>query len=118
MYWPTSTMPDRVPLEIHETREEGWTSLKLTGDLDLATVPELQRRFESVRARGSAIQLDLSEIEFIDSSGMAFLIRASQAAKTQGWRLGIHREVAPQVQRVVELTGLAPLIFDENPVAP
>jgi anti-anti-sigma factor len=71
-------MPDRAPLEIHETQEQGWTALKLTGELDLSTVPALQRRFETVRARSSAIQPDLSEIEFIDSSGMAFLIRASR----------------------------------------
>jgi anti-anti-sigma factor len=47
-------------------------------------VLELQRRVETVRARSSAIELDLSEIEFIDSSGMALLIRASQAAKNEG----------------------------------
>lgn len=61
----------------------GWISLKLTGDFDLSTVLELQRRLETVRARSSAMELDLSEIEFIDSSGMALLIRASRAAKTR-----------------------------------
>jgi len=82
-------MPHRARFEIEETREKSWISLKLTGELDLSTVPELQRHLETIRRGSAAIELDLSEIEFIDSSGMAFLIRASQAAKTEGWRLGI-----------------------------
>lgn len=109
-------MPHRARLEIKETHEKSWISLKLTGELDLSTVPELQHHLDTIRRQSSAIELDLSEIEFIDSSGMAFLIRASQAAKTEGWRFGVRPEVAPQVQRVVQLTGLGPLIFRENAI--
>lgn len=107
-------MPPSPPLQIHEIQEDGWTRLKLTGELDLGTVPQLQSHFAAVRERASAIQLDLSELGFIDSSGMAFLIRASQAARAEGWRLGVHSEIAPHIRRVLQLTRLEPLILGQD----
>jgi anti-anti-sigma factor len=54
--------------------------------------------------------LDLSELEFIDSSGMRALLEAVKAAQADGWDLGVDPRLSHAVQRAFELTGLLPLL--------
>jgi len=84
--------------------------LALTGELDLAAVPVLDARLADARAAERTVCLDLSNLEFIDSTGLQALVRAIDDAHTNGWHLQIGREVAPQVMRLFELVGVEGLI--------
>ena len=95
-----NTVPD---FEIHETRETDWLRLTLTGELDIGSTPILENRLTSFRVKKTAVMLDLSQLEFIDSTGLHLLIRALGDARIDGWRLEIAPDIAPRVMRLFKL---------------
>ncbi len=84
---------------------DGTVRLVVSGELDLASSPQLAARLDEFEARGAPVYLDISGLTFIDSSGLAVLIRHAQDAGRDGrleiGRDGLHRHV----QRVIELLG-------------
>lgn len=93
-------------LEIAETREGEAEILKVTGELDIATSRRLEERLRALVAQHGQVVLDLSELSFIDSSGLAVLINAARASANDGGGLGV-RAVSDAVWRVLELSGVA-----------
>jgi anti-anti-sigma factor len=88
------------------TREPGHTAVRVTGDLDLETAPQLLAAIEPHLAGGSEpLVLDLSRLSFIDSSGLSALIRINQRMTDAGCGLTIVAP-APPVAKVLEITGL------------
>jgi anti-sigma B factor antagonist len=80
--------------------------LVLTGELDLASGETFLDRLQAVEAgRPELITLDLSGLRFLDSSGLALVVRAHTRARNEGRRLVIIPG-PPQVQRVFDITGL------------
>jgi anti-sigma B factor antagonist len=80
--------------------------LVLTGELDLASGETFSDRLQAVEAgRPELITLDLSGLRFLDSSGLALVVRAHTRARNEGRRLVIIPG-PPQVQRVFDITGL------------
>jgi anti-sigma B factor antagonist len=77
--------------------------VRLSGELDLATVAELAAPLKDLLAREpQPLILELGELQFMDSSGVAVLIRLAnhfQRLETRGAR--------PAVRRVIEVLGLA-----------
>lgn len=101
---------------ILESQDGDCLRLFLTGELDIASVPLLQDRLSRLRASALAVRLDLSKLDFIDSTGLHALIQAINDASADGWQLQIDRDVAPQCMRVFELMQLDRLIpgFDSD----
>lgn len=97
--------------EIHESQVGHALRLRLTGELDLATVPVLEDRLTRLQATSSAVRLDLSELDFIDSTGIDLLVRIAGAARTNGWQLQIEPDLAPNVKRVLALTGVERIVM-------
>ena len=80
--------------------------LVLTGDFDLATVPEVAAVLLELREVGfEAIELDLQRVTFVDSSAVQLILGADAAARAAGHRFAI-TPGPPAVQRVFELCGL------------
>ena len=83
------------------------TAAAVGGELDLANVPELERLLAPVMDESAeSLLVDLSECEFIDSSGLAALVAARERlAASNGRRFAI---CCPhtQVRRLLEVTGL------------
>ncbi|HKR98734.1 MAG TPA: STAS domain-containing protein [Candidatus Dormibacteraeota bacterium] len=90
---------------------DGVLRLSLIGELDLAAAPALQERLRSLKDEGAAVRLDLSRLEFADSSGLRTLISSAEAAQRDGWQLEVDRSVLPQVQRVIDLIGASPYLW-------
>lgn len=91
---------------------DGTLRLALAGELDLASCGALAARLEELAATSTPVHVDISGLTFIDSSGLAVLIRHARNARRDGWsfeigRAGLHR----QVQRVLELTGADQVIW-------
>ena len=91
---------------IRESREGDYLRLRLTGELDLGSVSVLEDRLASLRALKSPVRLDLSHLEFIDSTGLHLLVRTVGDAQIKGWQLRIDRDVAPEVMRLFKLVHL------------
>lgn len=78
--------------------------VKLAGEFDLSGRELADNVFASVNG-ARKIVLDLSELEFIDSMGIHFVVTATERAKEDGRTLTILRG-GPQVTRVFNLVGL------------
>jgi anti-sigma B factor antagonist len=91
-----------VVLEIDRTDQV--RGFRLSGELDLSNVPQFDQDLEPELVRGGDITLDLSELRFLDSSGLRAVIRAALSLEGRG-RLVL---AAPSegVQRVLALAGL------------
>jgi anti-anti-sigma factor len=100
--------------EIRQRDDERATTLSVAGELDMATAPALETRLSELRAdrlqapRDSRrwVVLDLSRLDFIDSTGVKVLFQAVEFARSGGWRVEIRGELVPQVRQVAELTQL------------
>jgi anti-anti-sigma factor len=66
-----------VNLELEEARVGHRMVLGLSGEVDLASVAVLQAAVDRVRTCGAAeVWIDLSHVEFIDSTGLSALVAA------------------------------------------
>ncbi len=62
--------------------------LIVRGDLDIATVGELERAREQALADGaSTLLIDLGAVGFVDSSGLRLLLQTYSLAQRDGWKL-------------------------------
>ena len=100
-------MADRRPtFATHQAQDGDRCRLMLRGELDLASAPLLEAELRKVQLSGARhVELDLSGLEFIDSTGLTVLIRANEAAESNGHTLSLSGQ-NPQVQRLFELTGM------------
>lgn len=103
---------------IHESRMNGRLRLSLSGELDLATSPVLEDRLAPLRARKSPVGLDLSNLDFIDSTGLHLLIRTVGDARIKRWQFRIEPDVGPQVMRQLRLVHLDRFIAVGQPPIP
>jgi len=78
--------------------------LKLVGELDLATTPELKKALLDPALPESEIRLDLSELTFVDSCGIQAILTLARS-QDGGGRLVLLNPTAP-VLRVFEVLGL------------
>jgi anti-sigma B factor antagonist len=80
--------------------------LRLMGELDLATAPELDLVLAQLTADGhDRVLIDLSELQFMDSTGLGSIVRAHDNADANGNHVLV-RLGKPQVRRLFEITGL------------
>ena len=97
--------------------EAGCREIRVRGELDLAAAPELEKAIERA-ADYDRVVISLEECEFIDSTGIAVIVRAYKERKSDGRRLAA---CAPdgQVRRVLDLTGLSEngLVFENAAAA-
>ena len=76
------------------------------GELDLASAPSLERELRAAaESDARSIVLDLSRLDFIDSTGLALLVAASRRLAAQAGRLAV-RAGSGQVAQVMSITGV------------
>ncbi len=79
--------------------------LRLAGTVDLEHSPDIRRTLLDAVAERVDVFVDLSEVTYIDSSGIACLVEALQAARDHGANLDLVA-VSRQAMRVLELARL------------
>ena len=78
------------------------------GEVDLATAPELHEVLAGFGPADGPLIVDLSDVAFLDSSGLSVLVRCHQhLAEGGGLRLVVTR---PTTLRVLDATGLAEVL--------
>ncbi|MEY2515827.1 MAG: hypothetical protein QOJ89_3185 [bacterium] len=97
-------------LEVDRSETGDVRVIALRGELDLASVGELESALAAATA-GACPQvcLDLSGLQFIDSTGLAAVIRAHLAITEAGGALAVVCSPGA-VQRTVETTGLLDML--------
>jgi anti-anti-sigma factor len=88
--------------------EHGVRTISVRGELDLSTAPDLESPLEQALESGEgSVLIDLTECEFIDSTGIALIVRAWQRLDgAEDARTLVLCSQNEQVRRVLEITGL------------
>lgn len=96
-------MPFRI---IERDDPDAARRLTLTGELDIASTPELRERLQELGGTHQRVRLDLSGLEFMDSTGISAILLGLRDSKRDGWELEVAPSVSRQVARLLTLTGL------------
>jgi len=91
----------------------GCRDVQVEGELDLAVSGQLDEVLAAAAARCERILVGLQRCEFIDSSGIAVILRAHHRLEAEGGKLAVYGP-GDQVMRVLSMTGLTAngLVFD------
>jgi anti-sigma B factor antagonist len=99
-----------APFEVETSDREGVQVLSIRGELDLNTAPELEGPLEQALATSEpAIVINLTDCEFIDSTGVALLVRAWQRVSDNGTSEDGRFVICcpnSQVARLLQITGV------------
>ena len=98
-------------LEVVDAGLKQAPGVAVRGEIDIATVPSLERALDTaIRASRGAFVLDLSDIEFLDSSGLHALLRARALLAREDRAMAVVCPPGP-ARRLFEVAGIADLLF-------
>ncbi len=108
-------MPSEPPdLTIRVDHDGDTSSMVLTGEIDLLTSTRVNRELDALLDREpppAHVCLDLSEVGFMDTTGVAVLLKGRRRALELDCRFVVNTTSAP-IARLFEITGLAGLLTD------
>ena len=91
-------------------RADGRACLRLAGELDMSTAPQLNAAIDRLAADGERhLLIDLTELTFCDSTGIAAFVRGDNRASAEGGWLRV-TGASGRVERVLQMTGLAEVL--------
>jgi anti-sigma B factor antagonist len=105
--WDTmSTHNHHEDLQLHVRVADGIQVFTLNGSLDIATSPMVRAALLEASARGDhRLIVDLTEVEFLDSTGLGALIGAQRRAKEFSGEVRLVVKEG-QILRLLRITGL------------
>ena len=101
---------DAGDFEVRTTISDAEAVLRLAGELDSDTAPYLRRALDDLSERKvSTLVFELTELTFIDSSGLHELVIALERQKEAGGDVVI-RGSSPHTRRVLDIVGLSQVL--------
>ena len=92
-----------APFKVRSEQHDGVFVIAVEGELDMNTATDLERELEGpLSAAKSPLLIDLSACEFIDSTGIALIVRSWRTLDGEFALCGVEH----QVKRVLSVTGL------------
>lgn len=104
-------------VEISEAIDGADLRLSVEGEIDLVTAPLVAQHVDQrMGASVTSLTLDLSELRFMDSSGLRLLIELNDRAQLEGWRLSLIASNHEPANLVLRMTGADTVLpFDGHP---
>lgn len=97
-------------LSVHARSGSDWALLRVSGDIDINAAPYIRQRVVSeIEAGRPKVGLDLSDVTFMDSSGLAAIVGALKRARQEGGSVVLIRP-AEQVRRILTMTDLVKVL--------
>jgi anti-anti-sigma factor len=97
-------------LSIRTSREGSTATVAAAGEIDLSTVGDLRAAVTEATADGTdRLRLDLTGVEFIDSTGLGGLLELRSTLRARNVTLEIDAGEGP-VRQAMEITGLSELL--------
>lgn len=95
-----------VDLNVSTRQQENHVVVAPIGEIDLHTAPQLQTELsDQLRAGADRLIVDLTGVDFCDSTGVNVLLAALRKAQEQGGSLCLVG-LQPAVRKVLGITGL------------
>jgi anti-sigma B factor antagonist len=103
--------PRPHPLEIVDAELRGAPGVAIRGEIDIAAVPELEHALDvAILESIGAFVLDLSGVEFLDSTGLRLVLRWRALLAREERALAIVCPPGP-VRKLFDVAGIADLLF-------
>jgi anti-sigma B factor antagonist len=99
--------PDLLRVTV-EPLEDG-RLIRAVGEVDLSTAAALRRELKAASMEADTVLLDLSDVTFIDSTGLHLLLEASHRSALTDCAFFVVRP-SEAVRRLIELSGTAELL--------
>ena len=97
---------DVPAFDLVTSRTADGADVRVIGELDLATAPQLLRAFADLTSQGAVnVTVDLSQMVFIDSTGVTVLVSGLKLIRETGGELALKSPKA-SAMKVFEITGL------------
>jgi anti-sigma B factor antagonist len=96
-------MDEALTIEVRQ--EQGCAIVAVAGEIDISTVTRLRERLFDMAASGLPLVLDLDQVNFIDSVGLAVLVGTANRAAEHGGSLQVVC-ARPKIRELLRLTGL------------
>ncbi|MEX2458183.1 MAG: STAS domain-containing protein [Actinomycetota bacterium] len=96
-----------MDLEVDTEQRDRWSVISLRGEIDVYTAPRLrQALIDLIEGGKSDILVDMSRVDFLDSTGLGVLVGGLKRVKAKDGSLEI---VATQdkILKIFEITGLS-----------
>ena len=95
-----------MQLQIDRSEQPGWAVICPAGEIDLATVGQLEDALAGhLEAGDTDVAVDLTGVTFMDSTGLRTLLAASQSLTSSGHRLAVIVSGGP-VDRLLDISGV------------
>jgi anti-sigma B factor antagonist len=102
-------------LALHTTRRDDRVTVSARGSIDLHSSDELRERLEALVEEGHReIVVDLTAVDFCDSSGLNVLVRAYKQARAHGHVFSVTGAYG-RVENVLRTTGLDRFLIGAPP---
>lgn len=99
-----------VDLQVSTREESGRTVVAATGEVDVYTAPALDEELTRLTDAGaSSLVIDLSAVDFLDSTGLSVIVKALEAVRSCDGRLDVVVTVE-RVAKVFRITGLDEMV--------
>ena len=98
---------DPVELSVLTTADGARLTLVLAGELDMATASRLEASIEQALAHDPAeLVLDMSDVRFMDSTGLRAVLRARQSCEGQGGEFFLIPSETGEQHQLFHVSGL------------
>lgn len=96
-----------VELDVSSRFHDDHTIVTISGEIDLYTAPRLHSELAALLAEGmpARVVINMSGVEFCDSTGMNVLLSCLRRARERGGELEI-ADPKPAVRKILQVTGL------------
>ncbi len=89
-----------------DSRDGGGTAIRVAGELDISSAPELDEALDEALTAGGEVTIDLEGCTFIDSTGISVIVRAARRLVEEGGRRLAVERINAQPQKVFQIAGL------------
>lgn len=97
-------------LSIDIVEEKSQMIVYVSGEVDIYTAPDLKKKVLKLTAqKGNTVIIDLSDVNYMDSTGIGVFISALKSTKENDSRLKLVN-LQSSVMRLFEITGLIEII--------
>ena len=111
---------DPQPFAVRSTSTGSILLVEIVGEIDMTTAPELAQTVERTPEGTELVVIDLSDVSFLDSSGLNALVQARRLLSERDVAVTVVVPPEAAIRRVFEITHLTePLtVIDARPSLP